>query len=438
MEKGLIFTYVLTYGGAVASLYRPFYGLLVYICFAIVRPEAMWFWAVPAGNYSRIVAIALLVGWTLHGFGNWNLGRARGIVLALIGFWAWTALSAFLAPNSEVAWNFVESHSKIFLPVLVGITTLDSIAKLKQLLWVIVLSQGYVALEMNLAYYSGFNRVQEAGFGGMDNNCVAIAMVAGTGMAFFLGLEVPRWWQKALAWAAGALMAHTVLFSFSRGGMLGLIVTALITFALIPKKPKHYIAFLLAVLLAIRLAGTEVQERFATSFANVEGSLEESAQSRLELWAACWDSMKNAPLGIGPDHWPLISQEYGFAKGKHGHSLWLQLGAELGFPGLLCLGLFYGLCILRLWPLTRRSELVDPWLRATARMVIASLIGFMFSAQFVSLPGLELPYYTALVGAGVLRLASRTVEFNEISPVALEARPRARWIDMTGRPRTPR
>src|SRR5262249_25648756 len=84
LEKGLIFTYLLTYGGAAASLYRPFYGLLVYICFAIVRPEAMWYWAVPEGNYSRIVAIALLVGWALHGFGSWKLGRAKGVVVALI------------------------------------------------------------------------------------------------------------------------------------------------------------------------------------------------------------------------------------------------------------------------------------------------------------------------------------------------------------------
>src|SRR5262245_66127966 len=30
--------------------------------------------------------------------------------------------------------------------------------------------------EMNWSYYQGFNRVHEMGFGGMDNNCVAIAM----------------------------------------------------------------------------------------------------------------------------------------------------------------------------------------------------------------------------------------------------------------------
>src|SRR5437870_1297376 len=85
--KGLIFTYVLTYGGAVAAVYDPFVGLMIYICFAIVKPESMWYWSVPAGNYSRIVAIALLAGWLVRGGGKWQFGAARAVVLAVIGYW---------------------------------------------------------------------------------------------------------------------------------------------------------------------------------------------------------------------------------------------------------------------------------------------------------------------------------------------------------------
>jgi probable O-glycosylation ligase (exosortase A-associated) len=408
--KGLVFTYLLTYGGAIVSIRRPFIGLLVYVCFAIIKPEAMWPWAVPEGNYSLIIAVALLIGWVLGNFGNWRLGRARGIVYILITYWAWMAFCALLAPNSQVAWYYVEQQSKVFLPFLVGITTLDSIDKLKQLLWVIVLSQGYVAFELNLAYLNGFNQVREIGFAGMDNNSVSIAMVTGVGMAFFLGFETPRWWQKALTWAATLLMGHSVLLAFSRGGMLGLIVTALVAFLIIPKQPKHYAVFLIAILLGLRLAGKEVRERFGTLSGGEGGTYDYSSQSRLDLWTACWRSMCQQPLGLGPAHWPLVAEQFGFTRGKEAHSLWFQLGAELGFPGLVCLILFYGLCIVRLWPLMRQDPSVDPWLRAVARMVIASLIGFMFSAQFVSLSGLELPYYTALVGAGALRLAGQPEE----------------------------
>ena len=50
--KGLLFTYAMTYGGAAVALVNPFVGLLIYICFAIIKPEAMWYWSVDIGTIS--------------------------------------------------------------------------------------------------------------------------------------------------------------------------------------------------------------------------------------------------------------------------------------------------------------------------------------------------------------------------------------------------
>jgi putative inorganic carbon (HCO3(-)) transporter len=407
--KGLLFTYALTYGGAVVSLFNPFVGLLVYVCFAIVKPEAMWYWSVPEGNYSRIVAIALLVGWVSSGLGSWQFGRARGIVIAFVGFWLWAAISTSWAIDPSVALQFVELIAKILLPFLVGITVIDSVPKLKLLAWVIVLSQGYVAFEANLTYYQGYNRVREEGFAGFDNNSVAIAMVTCIGLAFFLGLQTNRLWLKGVALAAAVLMAHTVLFSFSRGGMIALGVTGLVSFFLLPKKPQHYLMFAGAALIIFRLAGAEVVERFGTSFAE-EGARDFSAESRIRLWGVCWDLMLKHPLGIGPNQFGLVVADYGFPAGKLAHSLWFQVGAEVGFFGLGCLILFFGICVVRLWPLTsEKKEVPDPWLRVAARMVIAALVGFAVSAQFVSLTTLEAPYYITLIGAVTLKLCSATI-----------------------------
>ena len=92
--KGLIFTYVMTFGGALAALFSPFVGLLVYVCFAIVRPQFLWAYALPpGGNYSRIVAMGLLAGWALKGFGSWRFGRARVMVVALGGFGLWAVVA---------------------------------------------------------------------------------------------------------------------------------------------------------------------------------------------------------------------------------------------------------------------------------------------------------------------------------------------------------
>lgn len=406
--KGLIFTYLLTYGGSLASLYRPYVGLLIYVCFAIIKPEALWYWSVPQGNYSRIIAIALLIGWALHGFGNWEFGRAKAIVGFLLAFWIWQILSSLQATQPDASLVWVETFSKVALPFIVAMTLIDSVKKLEQLAWVIVLSHAYVALEFNLSYYSGFNRIVETSFGGQDNNCVSIAMVTCTGLALFLGFSARRWWQKGIVFVSVGLMVHSVLFAFSRGGMLGLIIMSGISFILLPKKPRHYLIFALMTLLALRLAGPEVIKRFGTTFAD-KATRDESAESRVVMWKACIQIMSEKPIfGLGPYHFPFVVNQYTpYPRGKEAHTLWLQVGAETGVVGLFFLISFYGACLLHLRPWLREScPVADPWFRDTARMVIASITGFAISAQFVSLPGLEAPYYVVLLGAGALKIAS--------------------------------
>ncbi|MGL5094240.1 MAG: O-antigen ligase family protein, partial [Planctomycetia bacterium] len=361
---------------------------------------------------SRVVAIGMILGWVGRGLGNWNFRAAGPQVFALVGFLGWAVVSAGFAPDQKLAWQFIESFGKIVLPFVIGLTLINNKRDLTWLAWTIVLSQGYVAYEMNLSYYNGYNRVLMEGFARLDNNSVAISMVTCIGTAFFLALSEKNIAAKIVAAAAAMLMTHVVLFSFSRGGMLALIFTATAAFGIIKKRPQHYLVFLLAVLFAIRLAGPEVRERFMSVFADPQ-ERDVAAQSRLELWTDCIDAMFKSPVvGCGPDHWPKEAMNYGWSEGKEGHSLWLQTGAEMGMPGLLLLFLFYATCVGRLLPLTferthdRDGRPIDPTLQHFARMVISSLAGFALASQFVSLERLEIPYYVALVGAGALKLAS--------------------------------
>lgn len=404
---GLIFTYAMTLGGSFVSLFvSPYVGLLVYVSFAILRPGVgCWSWSVPPGNYSKILAICLLVGWAARGFGDWRLGRAWVIILPLIAYVLWNVLSATQALIPDIAWERVESQAKIVLPVVVGLSLIDSVEKLKQLAWVILLSYGYVAYELNMDYFAGFNRLQLMGFGGMDNNCMAIALVSCSGLGMFLCMGASQLWQKAIAAACVGFMIHAILFSFSRGGMLGLILVVGISFLLIPKRPIHFLSLVAGVAIALATTGSEVTARFNSSFAEDE-QRDESAQSRLDLWTKCVEKTQENPLlGVGPNHFGVHAEELGFKKGKEAHTTWLQLAVELGVPGVAFLLLYFTLPIVCLWPLTRKSTpLPDPFLRDIARMVIASTIGYVFTAQFVTLPGVEAPYFIVLLGAGALKI----------------------------------
>ena len=138
------------------------------------------------------------------------------------------------------------------------------------------------------------------------------------------------------------------------------MVSMVICFLLLPpKKPIHLLALVVVILIGLRLAGPQVTDRFMTIF-NDPVERDESAQSRLDLWGTNWDVMVSNPvLGLGPDHWPLVSHLYGYAPNKEGHSLWLQVGAELGVPGILFLLAFYLLCMTRLWSLVRSKTAVS-------------------------------------------------------------------------------
>lgn len=407
------------------ALIRPYYGFLIYVCFGILKPDSLWHWSVPQGNYSRIVAIGLLVGWAVNGFGNWRLGRGGVVVAAMICYWLIIVAGAFAAPDLATALAVLEPMSKTFLPIIVGATLIDSIAKLKQLAWVIVISQGYLAFEFNLRYYTSVLMTDSWRHGGLDNNGIAITMVTSVGLAFYLGLHAGKWWQRVLAFGLAAMMAHVVLFSNSRGGMLSLIVTGLACFVLTPKRPRDYLILLVAVAVMIRLTGAEAQARFISAFAE-KGTMvgADKGGKRLENWAACLDCIQKNPLGIGPGHWPIVAKrEYGLPS-MAAHSTWLQAGAELGIPGLICLIALYAFCIGRLWKIMRPTTAVsDPWLRYFARMVVAGLVGFLASSQFVSVDGVELPYYIALIGVGTLRLSGpSTMARSKLQP-SLRQRP---------------
>lgn len=406
--KGLLFTFGLTYGGAVVALFNPFYGLLIYVTFAIMRPESMWHWSVPSGgNYSRVIGIALLIGWALNGFGNWNLRRSWGTVICLVGFNSWMGLATITAAYPDAAWVRTEALAKVVLPFLVGITTIHSLKQLNMLTWTILASEGYIAYRLHVDYYAGeFDYLNPLRFADMDNNGVAISMTCAAGLAFFFGLRQSVLWRRLLVFVIAALTAHVVLFSQSRGGMLGLIISGAVSFFLIRKQPSHYLWFFAALVVGLRLAGPSVIERFSTVFASAE-ERDASAESRLQLSATMIRVMAEYPVtGVGAGNFQLVSHNYGWPQRKDGHTTWLQVGAENGVPGMCFLLGFYLLTIKESWRMTRRWSAVPSEFADIGRMTIASLVGFMISAQFVTSYGRELPYYVVLIGASAIRMIS--------------------------------
>jgi O-antigen ligase len=402
--KGLLLSYIIVIAGAVVSLRAPVIGLFVYVGLSILRPEAMWGWAGDLTGMSRLAGVPLLIGWAIHGLGSWRFGRARPIVVCLLLYAGWSVFSALQAIEPWLSWLSLNEFLKTLLPFLVGLTMIKSEKEARQLLWVMVGCQLYVAFEMNWTYLGGYNRAFEQGFGGMDNNSFGISLLTTLGAALGLTLSSKTWTAKAIAALAVVLILHTVLLTFSRGSFVGLIASAITAVLVLPKRPKYVGAVLIVGLLAVRLTGPELADRLATTFAPRE-ERDGSALSRFALWQDCLTVIARSPLlGVGPRNWPVVAEEFGWPPGKEAHSVWVQSAAEVGLPGVTFLLLFYGLTIKRLWPLARgRSPGADVPTSMFAAGIIVSLVGYAVSAQFVSLIGLESPFYVAMVGAVLVK-----------------------------------
>ncbi len=267
-----------------------------------------------------------------------------------------------------------------------------------------------MGFEQNINYVvKGYNTAS-VGFGGMDNNCFAVSLVTVLGPAMALMISSKTWVLPLLAGAAAALILHTTFLTFSRGAMLGLIAVAITAFVMMPKRPKYLAALVLTGLLSARFIGPELAERYTSTFASGE-ERDGSAESRLDLWIACLEVIKEYPvLGVGPANWRVISARYGWPEGKSAHSVWMETAAELGIPGGLFLMLFFGAAAVKLWPVARAPQTeANRYEVVLASGVILAIVGFCVSGQFVSVPGLEVPYYVTMLGAAMLKTTTREV-----------------------------
>lgn len=402
---GLIFTYILTFGGALGALFNPFIGVCVYVCLAVLKPTEIWWYSVPDGPYSQIVAIAMLVGWTFKKFGSWQFYNARPLLTLFALFVVWSALStAVAASHKEIGWFFVTTIIKFFIPFLVGLTLIDSEKRIRILFWVILVSMGYWAYEQNL-YYLTQGRV----IGGTFVNGVAHEMALGVGLAVFMGLYMEKNWQKWFCWICAAMMVHVTLFQESRGAMVGLLFTGAYIVYFMPKTKTTISLSIIAVIGVLAITGQEITEEFLSIFAE-EGDRDGSAQSRIDLWAdMLYVAVTNPIFGIGPGHWPFISHEFGWRDGKQGHGLWVQYLAEVGFVGGILIFSFFALCAHRLTRIASSLKGEPCWLLGPMLGVSASLFCWIPEAQFGSFWMMELPYYLVLLGAASIRVYNESI-----------------------------
>jgi probable O-glycosylation ligase (exosortase A-associated) len=369
--------------------------------------------------FAMIVAIATLTG-LLFTRDRRPLPRALETYL-LLALWGLFVISTFSAIEPVDAWDQLDKVSKILLVTFVTMLLFQDTYKLKLLLYVIALSIGFYGLKGGIWALAtgGGNQVlgpPETFISGNTEIGLALNMVIPI-VLLLSRFEERRWLRNGLR-AVFFFSIIAVIFTYSRGAVLGLGVMLTLTFV---KSRAKFIVLPLAIVLAL-FGKAIVPEQWLTRMGTIQTYEEDrSANMRLNSWYVAYQlALDNPFIGAGfrpfsPGIYLRYSPEERWNDQQDAHSIYFQVLAEHGFTGL---GLYLALIASTLISLRRiaRQARRVPELAFhffAAQMIEVGLIGFLISGAFLSMSYFDLFFHlvaiTAILKVLVLQRAETAV-----------------------------
>jgi hypothetical protein len=204
-------------------------------------------------------------------------------------------------------------------------------------------------------------------------------------------------WLKLPAWACLFFAGAGAYLAFSRSTIVAIGLTVLFAAALrYVNRAKVAIALTLAVLFLLctpeyrtRLASlTDITELFASGrHSHADGALKGRAT---EMGAAALVAVDHPVLGVGPGMFKYYAQEYGervgyrsLADERQAHCLLLQVAAENGLPGLVCILAVFAVCGWNLIRSRNRCLRWRPELADTAAAYLLVLVVYFTTGLFL-------------------------------------------------------
>ena len=229
---------------------------------------------------------------------------------------------------------------------------------------------------------------QGRGVGGFlgDENDFAMTLNMIVPFSFFLAQGEPKLAKKLLYTGLTGLFVLANIFTFSRGGFVGLLAVGLCCWLRSPKKLRSAVVIASLGLLVSLYARAGYWERIESSWE--QGVSSGSGEDRLYMWKFGWKMFLDNPvIGVGQDNFPVRFGDYEGEERLYGvtriwrvaHSLYFTLLPELGLVGGF---IFFRMLYWTRKDLTaiRRSTPLLPY----AHAMEAGLIGFLVSSIFIS------------------------------------------------------
>ena len=402
---------------ALATFARLEWGLLAFVFITYTRMSDVFIHSHGLPSIAQPLQVVLLGAILVRRwwYGERPTGWARPAQL-LFGYALVGALSLVYAADSARSQNALIDYVKDATVALSVVLLLRQGSTLRRVIWALLAAgilMGSISVYQQLTghFESDFLGFGHAPVKNIVDNESDYRVAGPIGdpnfyaqvMLVLVPLALDRLWNersrllRSVAGWAFVVCALTVIFTYSRGGFLGLVVVLAI---MLMRHPPRPLAVAITVAVAVPLLQFVPQDYVdrirtltdALPFAGGEVSEDSSLRGRLSESTAGWMMFSDHPLfGVGLNNYPVYYQQYSRQLGldqrreaRSPHSLYLQIAAEMGWVGLCAFGFVLWVMFRRL----RRAYLAFSRAQRpeTAGMVMAlciGLIGYLTAALFL-------------------------------------------------------
>jgi putative inorganic carbon (hco3(-)) transporter len=404
--------------GFFLSLRNRYVALLMYLWFALFRPQD-WMWIdITSLRMSLVFGVLLIVPALPAGlFPN----VTNPLSVGMISFLLCSLVTQSVAVRPDIGWTWIDFMTRLLLAATMMMTLASTPRRLEGVIAVVSGSLAFHAAKAGLAFVVGGGMRFADGLAGafVDNNGYALGTVmimplliaAAQGVGMIYQGRYLKWLRRA-AWAGVPLCMFAVIGTYSRGGFVALAAAALL-FVALQRRPTFAVGGLVGAV-AIVLLLVPIPQSYLDRLQTIQTykeTGEESALSRWHFWAVAVRMVEDRPLGVGLRQYEQAYDQYDFSHARYGHrravhNSHMQVLAEIGYGGaIVWLGMFgYAVFACLRVRYRSRDERLEPevgrFLWNTANGLLVSMFAFVVGGSFLSLALNDVTWLTfGMVGA---------------------------------------
>lgn len=394
MRDILITLIVLT--GCIYTLKKPYIGILLWSWLSYMNPHRLAFGFAYNMPFAQITALTLM-GSMVFSKDTRKL-PVNSITILWIIFLLFMGITTIFAYFPEYALTQYERIIKIQLIAILTMMVITDIEKLKQLLWVIVLSIGYFSVKGGL-----FTLLTGGGYKVFgpeqsfieDNNSLAVAVLMIIPLMAYLYQTSTNKWIKLGLLAACTFSFFTIIGSNSRGAFLAIAALGLSYWY---KSQHKILTGLVVIIFAVALLAFAPDSWYKRMDTINNYEEDASSQGRINAWIYAYNAANDNLLGVGLESWsPETFALYApNPLDVHAaHSIYFSVLADHGWIGLLIFLLIFYLSWKKLKSVIKNTD-EQPELKEInllARMLQVSFTAYLVGGAFLSLSYFDLPWH---------------------------------------------